>query len=257
MGVPESGNVTTPRTLRQRCARAWRAFRGDKHVDLLPRNNDGFDQAAVPSDVTRLFRRLRKIRGWFTVDDCGHFHVILRMQSLTGVKGDLLEIGSYFGRSTGAMMGHLNDREQLIVCDAFDSVKTADDYETYPSVKDFLRNLAEVHPKADLASVRVHACLSSSLELADSVRVRFAHVDGGHSRAEALHDLELVYRHLCPRGVIAVDDYQHPGWPEVSDGVDDFLSRHDDMAILADLNRFGESGRKLYLMRIGGQDAVV
>jgi predicted O-methyltransferase YrrM len=226
-------------------------------VDLLPRNNDGFDPAAVPSDVTRLFRRLRKIPGWFTVDDCGHFHVILRMQSLTGVRGDLLEIGCYFGRSTGAMAGHLNDGEQLIVCDAFDSVKTADDYDTYPSVNDFLRNLAEVHPKADLSRVKVHECLSSSLELADSARVRFAHVDGGHSRAEALHDLELVYRHLCPRGVIAVDDYQHPGWPEVSDGVADFLARHDDMAVLADLNRFGESGRKLYLIRSGGQDAVV
>ena len=257
MSVSETADVTIPRTLRQRCARAWRAFRGDKHVDLLPRNNDGFDLTAIPSDVTQLFRRLRKIPGWFTVDDCSHFHVILRMQSLTGVKGDLLEIGCYYGRSTGAMLGHLNAAEQLIVCDAFDTLKTEDDYDSYPSVTDFLRGLADVHPQADLSRVNVNECLSSSLKLADSVSVRFAHVDGGHSRAEALHDLELVYRHLCHRGVIAVDDYKHPGWPEVSDGVADFLARHGDMAILADLNRFGEPGRKLYLMRIGGQNEVV
>jgi hypothetical protein len=257
MSQPGSEDLTPQRTLRQRCARAWRAFRGDKHVDLLPRDNDGFDATAVPSDVTRLFRRLRKIPGWFTVDDCGHFHVILRMQSLTGVRGDLLEIGCYFGRSTGAMVGHLNSGEKLIVCDAFDSVKVADDYGSYPSVKDFLRNLADAHPGADLANVKVHACLSTSLKLPDSVSVRFAHVDGGHSREEALHDLELVYRHLCPRGVIAVDDFEHPGWPEVSQGVAEFLTRHADMAVLADLNRFGEAGRKVYLVRVGGQDAVV
>jgi predicted O-methyltransferase YrrM len=257
MGLSLADNAVAHRTLRQRLGRAWRAFRGDKHVDLLPRNNDGFDPHAAPSDVTRLFHRLRRIPGWFTVDDCAHFHVILQMQNRTGVGGDLLEIGSYYGRSTGAMFGHLKPGEKLIVCDAFDTIRTEDSYSSFPTVKEFLRNIVDAHPGADLSRIEVHECLSSALTLPGSCTLRFAHVDGGHSRDEALQDLELAYARLCPGGVIAVDDFEHPGWPEVSRGVSDFLSRHADMQVLADLNRFGEAGRKVYLIRTGEQDALV
>jgi len=250
-------NALTKRTLRQRLGRAWRAFRGDKHVDLLPRNNDGFDPQATPSDVTLLFHRLRRIPGWFTVDDCSHFHVILQMQNRTGVDGDLLEIGSYYGRSTGAMVGHLKMNEKLIVCDAFDTIPTQDVYSSFPTVKEFLSNIVDVHSSVDLSKIEIHECLSSGLTLPGSCTLRFAHVDGGHSRDEALQDLELVYGRLCRSGVIAVDDFENPGWPEVSVGVSDFLSRHPDMEVLADLNRFGEAGRKIYLIRTGERDAVV
>ena len=244
-------SIPPSRTLRQRIARAWRAFRGDKHVDLLPRNNDGFDAQAAPSEVTQLFRRLSRIPGWFTVDDCSHFHVILQMQNRMGLAGDLLEIGCYFGRSTGAMVGHLKPGEKLIVCDAFDTIRTGDNYSDFPKVADFKGNLEMAHPGIDLSGVQIHECLSSSLKLASGVALRFAHVDGGHSKEEALQDLELVYRSLCPGGVISVDDFAHPGWPEVADAVTEFMKRHTDIGILADLNRFGEAGRKIYLIRSG------
>ena len=257
MTSSEPAHVRPPRTLRQRCARAWRAFRGDKHVDLLPRDNDGFDVLAAPSEITRLFHRLRKVPGWFTIDDCGHFHVILQMQNRLGIRGHLLEIGCYYGRSTGAILGHLKAGERLIVCDVFNSVSAGDKYSSFPSVKEFLRNVSETHPGADPSRIEVHECLSSDLRLRESDTLRFAHVDGGHSREEAMHDLELVYRRLCPSGVIAVDDFEHPGWPGVSRGVADFLAAHSDMAVLADLNRFGEAGRKVYLIKSEDRHAVV
>jgi hypothetical protein len=52
-----------------------------------------------------------------------------------------------------------------------------------------------------------------------------------------------------PAGVIAVDDYDHPQWPDVSRAVHDFLAETPDLSPIADMNRRGESGRKLYVAR--------
>ncbi len=62
----------------------------------------------------------------------------------------------------------------------------------------------------------------------------------------ALSDLRLVAAHLAPNGIIAVDDYQHPDWPQVTAAVDTFIAE-SGFNIVADANRWAEAGRKLYL----------
>jgi hypothetical protein len=54
---------------------------------------------------------------------------------------------------------------------------------------------------------------------------------------------------LSSGGVIAVDDYGHRDWPGVIAGVDEFLRQRPHFEVLADLNRHGALGRKLYLIR--------
>lgn len=53
----------------------------------------------------------------------------------------------------------------------------------------------------------------------------FCHVDGGHSRAETFHDLDLAASLLAPGGLAALDDYFNPEFPGVSDGAVEFLVR--------------------------------
>jgi hypothetical protein len=43
-----------------------------------------------------------------------------------------------------------------------------------------------------------------------------------------------------------VDDYQHYEWEEVTTAVDTFVSE-SGFNVVADVNRWAESGRKLYL----------
>jgi hypothetical protein len=80
----------------------------------------------------------------------------------------------------------------------------------------------------------------------DEAKLRFVHIDGGHTHDVALHDLRLAAKHLAPNGIIAVDDYKHPVWHEVTTAVDAFLAE-SGFRVLADVNRWAESGRKLYL----------
>ncbi len=198
-------------------------------------------------NVSRLFQAVDPVPGWFNLDDASHFWLVLRMQSALGVTGDLLEIGSYHGRSTAFMAACLEAGERLVVCDAFEA-DTEDEYRDKPSAMTLRANVARVRPDVD-DRVVVHECLSSDLTLGTDESFRFVHVDGGHT-ADAVHgDLELVAPSLLPGGVIAVDDYHHPLWSEVHVGVDRWLHANPAWTKLADLNRHGAQGRKLYLRR--------
>lgn len=197
--------------------------------------------------VAALFERIDAIPGWFNLDDAGHFWLVLEMQSLLGLHGDLLEIGSYHGRSTAFMAACVRDRERIVVCDAFET-ETEDKYRDKPSPELLQANIARV--RDDLGErVVVHACLSDRLELAAEEEFRFVHIDGGHT-TEAVHsDLDLCAPHVPAGGVIAIDDYHHPLWSEVHVGVDRWLDANPGWTVLADVNRHGAQGRKLYLRR--------
>ena len=208
-------------------------------IDLAPESR--------PGPLVDLFSRIRTIPGWFTYDDCVHFHLVLRMQELMGVQGDMLEIGSYHGRSTACMAVYLRPDETLVVCDAF--AQTTDDvYPDRPSPAQLQQNLLSVHPHLDWQQVDVRVGLSRDLQLGEA-QFRFIHIDGGHSKAEALADMQLCAAHLAPHGVMVVDDYENAYWPGVTAAVDAFLAAHGDFMILADLNRHGAVGRKIYLVR--------
>ena len=196
--------------------------------------------------LSELAPRLAAIPGWFNLDDLAHFTLVLGTQAATGLSGDILEIGCYHGRSAAVLALHLQEGEQLFLVDAFD-LPLDDNYGDTPSPMGVWRNLQSVVP--DLARERVHIqrAYSGELCLPADRRLRLAHVDGGHDAATARADLELCLRHLLPGGVLVVDDYAHPQHPGVSEAVKGLLLEHPGLRVLADLNRSGALGRKLYL----------
>ena len=48
--------------------------------------------------------------------------------------------------------------------------------------------------------------------------MRFFSIDGGHWLEIVAHDLSVAEGSLAPHGVIALDDFHRPEWPEVSAG---------------------------------------
>jgi hypothetical protein len=205
-----------------------------------------FAKDARPGEAAQLFAELSEVPGWFTYDDLAAFLLVLRSQSAMGVAGDVLEIGTYYGRSTCALARGLDAEQQLIVCDPFLGYRAE---ESGPTEAGLRAVVQKTNPGLDPGVLVVHAAMSRDLELPPEVRLRFAHIDGSHAYADALADLRLAYAHLVPAGVIAVDDYDHPQWPDVSRAVHDFLAETPDLSPIADMNRRGESGRKLYVAR--------
>ena len=198
--------------------------------------------------ITDRFEKMRLVPGWFNVDDAGHFSLALSYQSAAGIEGDMLEIGSYHGRSTSLMATYLQAGEKIVVCDAFES-DTDDSYPDRPSVETLIRNIRRLTPEIGDEQIVVHECLSNDLKLEPTDRFRFIHIDGGHSAEQVYFDLSLSRKHTIAGAIIVVDDYHHKKWPGVTEGTDRFLNEVSDVSVLADLNRHGALGRKLYLVR--------
>ena len=232
-----------PSGVRDRLGRIYLALSGE------PWNSTSVARFAEKSPlITDDFERIKSIPGWFNLDDCTHFHLILSLQSKLGLGGDLLEIGSYHGRSAALLAGYLNEGEKLVVCDTFEA--DVEDYYPDPASPEILsQNVLRVNSQLDPARIEVNACESRDLDLGPGARFRFVHVDGGHSFESAIGDLRICRDHVLPLGVVAIDDYMHIRWPEVTAAVRDFLAEQNDFQILADLNRRGAVGRKLYLIR--------
>jgi predicted O-methyltransferase YrrM len=198
--------------------------------------------------VTQIYSRIHHIPGWFNLDDCAHFTLILKTQTVSGVTGDMLEIGSYHGRSTCVLGMSLNQGERLLVCDVFD-LSIEDPYGNPPTKEMLYANLKSAVPNLSAESVEIHGCYSRDLSIEPDTSFRFIHIDGGHDMETVLQDLRLCALHLMPGGVMALDDYCHPLYPEVTQAVAFFLQESPDIQELADLNRQGALGRKLYLYK--------
>ena len=209
-------------------------------------NTTSFHPEAIDSELSSVFRRIARLPGWFNVDDCAHFSLVLAMQSLLGLRGDVFEIGSYHGRSTCILARALRPGETLHVCDPFD-LGVAEQYGDAPTVARLMANLRSVLPDLSDAQVITYRATSAQVHVNPLQRFRFVHVDGAHAHADCLNDLRLSAAHLLPFGIIAVDDYQYPRYPGVTTAVDTFLAEHPTCQVVADLNRHGAGGRKLYL----------
>lgn len=200
-----------------------------------------------PGDATRLYVRTEKIQGFFNYDDAQHFQLVLRMQSLMGVKGDLLEIGSWQGRSSSFMSFFLRSGERLIVSDVF-SQQANDVYSEYPSVEDVKENIMKVNPDINSSQLLFLEGNSTNMQMPSDINLRFAHVDGGHAFQECYQDLTNISPRIIRSGIVVVDDYDHPDWPEVKPATDMWLQEQKKFRILGELNRNVAKGKKLYLI---------
>ncbi len=198
--------------------------------------------------LTDVVPRLATIPGWFNIDDLAHFTLVLKTQTSSGVHGDLLEIGCYHGRSAAVLALQLQAGERLFLADAFD-LPLSDPYGDTATPEKVWRNLAAAVPTLARERVFIQRAYSSELTLPPDLKVRFAHVDGGHDAATVRTDLTLCAERLVPGGVMVIDDYAHPHYPGVAEAVREFLDQQPSYYVLADLNRAGALGRKLYLAR--------
>ena len=62
------------------------------------------------------------VDGWFYEADVELFSSLLAVQKTGDIKGDLLEIGAYQGKSAILMGYSLRDDEEIVICDLFGGV---------------------------------------------------------------------------------------------------------------------------------------
>jgi predicted O-methyltransferase YrrM len=158
------------------------------------------------------------IDGWFYAVDVDFFSNLLAYQRTEDIKGNMLEIGTYQGKSAILMGYGLRDDEELVICDLFSAVMDHADIplnrrQQYSGLEqeEFLANWDRFHTRRPTLEV----CESSELDLGDQV-FRFIHIDGCHSYQCVAKDISLAVTHTAKRGVIAMDDYRAVEAPGVA-----------------------------------------
>ena len=161
------------------------------------------------------------IDGWFYAVDVDFFSNLLAYQRTEDIKGNMLEIGTYQGKSAILMGYGLRDDEELVICDLFSAVMDHADIplnrrQQYSGLEqdEFLANWDRFHTRRP----RLEVCESSELDLGDQV-FRFIHIDGCHSYQCVAKDISLAVTHTAKRGVIAMDDYRAVEAPGVAAAV--------------------------------------
>ena len=173
--------------------------------------------------------QMDNVDGWFFEADVALFSKLLACQTAERITGDMLEIGTYQGKSAILMGYGLRDDEELVICDLFDAVVDHADISPIPrqqysglDQQQFLANWDRFHTRRPTLEV----CESAELDLGERA-LRFIHIDGCHSYQCVAKDINLAVTHTVKRGVIAMDDYrgvETPGvaaavWQAVGNGV--------------------------------------
>ncbi len=205
-------------------------------VDVTARGATGTRMGRAENYVTG---RMHAMPGYLTQADARIMLALLRDQTARGVTGAIGEIGIYYGRSCYLLEMLRQDGERLVACDLFPGGTEGRQYRAFVDQARGLGlsvNLGDIHRIGS-------AELDPGALCADVGPVRFWHIDGNHRRTFVLGDAALAEASLHQAGIIVFDDFCTPLWPEVTQGVFEFLAASDDFVI------FAISRKKAYVAR--------
>ncbi|WP_327317426.1 class I SAM-dependent methyltransferase [Streptomyces sp. NBC_01235] len=163
---------------------------------------------------------LEDVRGWFPPLDQVLFTWFLDRQEAKGVRGDLLELGAYLGKSAILLGRHLGDGERFTVCDLFgseapDGANRAETAKSYASLtrQAFERNYLSFHDTLPRVIEAPSSVISTEV---DPGTCRFVHIDASHLYEHVRDDISAAREILRPDGIVVLDDFRSEHTPGVS-----------------------------------------
>ena len=166
---------------------------------------------------------LDDVKGWFPKVDQQLFTWFLDRQERLGEPGDLVELGSYLGKSAILIGRHLRAGETFTVCDLFDSDAPDDSNqaEMDGSYATLTRNAFEANYRAfhERLPEIVQAPTSVILDHVEPASCRFVHVDASHLYEHVRGDVTAAREMLPAGGLIVCDDYRSEHTPGVAAAV--------------------------------------
>ncbi len=167
----------------------------------------------MPSgNVIRYFERFADVPGYYALESAAliefFFDVIDEHPQF--FRGDVLEIGTYEGRSALHLASRIRPGETLHLCDPYDN---------FPAAAARVQEHCQGH---------VHAMHGFSFQIgpadiADG-SVRFAYLDGEHGRNAILNDMAVADRVLRPEGIAILDDFLNPEFMGVTIGAIEWMT---------------------------------
>ncbi|KDN79852.1 hypothetical protein DF19_22430 [Streptomyces olindensis] len=163
---------------------------------------------------------LTDVPGWFPPLDQMLFTWFLEQQQKQGMRGDLLELGVYMGKSAILLGHHLQDGEKFTVCDLFegeapDGANQAESQKSYASLTQqaFERNYLSFHDTLPTVIAGPSSLVSDQVA---PRTCRFIHIDASHLYEHVHGDIGAAHDILLPDGIVVLDDFRSEHTPGVS-----------------------------------------
>lgn len=224
---------TNPTTLRLATGAADAAYLARR---LLGRRRQGPAMAphAAEADLApyHAYRQhCASTAGWFTEGAIVTWDALLAFQSERTQQGDLLEIGVLKGKSAAMLAVHAAPEEAVVLID--------------PALRQEAIDLvASAHPSHNLLLLRARSQDVVGLEELASRRgrCRWLHIDGEHSGRAVRNDLAIAADLVAPDGIICLDDFFAPAYPQITEAAFRFLDHRK-----AEFQLFLAGFRKAYI----------
>lgn len=158
---------------------------------------------------------------------------LLQFQHECGIHGPVGEIGVMLGRSFIGLALAAAPADLCLAIDDFAWPRGAR--------AKFLANCTQFG--IDIAKVPIIAAKSTSLTPADIVatldggKLRYLHIDGGHTVDVLQHDLSMARDVMIPSGIICLDDMLHAQYPDLGLVVHAYLQANPDLTVFCIVDR--------------------
>jgi hypothetical protein len=165
----------------------------------------------------------KDVHGWVG-DRIPHILKFVReLHEADKVEGDILEIGVHHGKLFFLLAAASRDTERCVAVDLFEDQQKNLDHSGKGSLTIFEQHLQNFFPEL---VPRVTAISADSMSLTPATArerlgtkgVRLMSVDGGHTVAHVVNDMEIAQELLVSGGVVLLDDFLGVHWPTVTEG---------------------------------------
>jgi hypothetical protein len=181
--------------------------------------------------VDRVFAHSSKIaaciEGMLSEFSIAAMDSLLAFQTERGIKGDMVELGVFRGKSAAVLAGRLSPDETLHLYD----------------IADYFDRPALAQTGARL-SYNVGSTLALSKRRFSKHSIRFCHVDASHMFDPTIHEIALADFMLAPDGILCLDDYTNLNYSQILAATFKYLfTKRTDLTI------FLVTNEKAYLCR--------
>jgi len=194
---------------------------------------------------------LRSVSGWLDKRSARIIATLGAYQSAQGIRGALGEIGVHHGKLFILLDLMRTADETSFAVDLFDEQDQNVDQSGLGDYARLLHNLETF--SGGMSGVKIVKGSSLALQASELLALcgpaRMFSVDGGHTAACASNDVALAEQATIDEGIVIVDDYFNPMWPDVSIGVSQHIFQNGSQ-----LRPFAISPNKLYLARVPCHD---
>lgn len=183
--------------------------------------------------TSRYKRNYWKVPGWFTLLDFNLFEELNEIHIQNSIHGDILEIGTYKGKS-GVLLSIL--QRHLETVNLLDLYSTADlnsklDSEHYAGL---LLKQVENHLKKFGEPSRL--IVDNSTKVAEYIlpkTQRIIHIDGSHQYDDVALDLSNCHNLQLDNGMTILDDYRNFAFPGVGKAFWEYFSKGENRVLFA------------------------